>query len=158
MLQSIPLVPAILIIILAPVISLDDEEETRMTHKIARSISAWALRHNKDLTRKASIIVYGIEAMLSSLIGVSLIILVSMILRHCLLWIPFMIGFVPLRLFGGGYHASSHARCYMVITLAFSIAAIISIRFPFSVWGDIGLTVISCILIITLSPVPLELR
>ena len=64
---------------------------------------------------------YGFELLLSSVLGILIIVLISLISQRVFLWVPYMLGFVPLRLFGGGFHAKNHTGCILSFSIAFSI-------------------------------------
>lgn len=124
-----------------------------MTHDIACLISAWILRYHEEQDYKENIVIYGIEAILSSMIGVLLLLIISLVFRRALLWLPFMAGFVPLRISGGGYHARTHTRCYALIASTFLVALLCSLYYDIRFVPDIVVTMISCALIFRLAPV-----
>ncbi len=62
---------------------------------------------------------YGLELLLSSCIGVLILALVSAVAGKPILWIPYMLAFVPLRLTAGGYHANTHLGCILSFSLAY---------------------------------------
>jgi len=128
-------------------------ERIYMTHRAACMLTEWILSYNNDLVLNKSIIIYGIEAILSSIIGVVLLIGISFIFNQRFLWILFMLGFVPLRLYGGGYHAETHAICYFMTASVFLAAYTAALFLPFNWLLDAGLSVLSWIIIFRLAPV-----
>lgn len=68
---------------------------------------------------KERVIAYGYELMITSIVGILLLIVCSVISGFYLAWIPFVIGFAPLRTVAGGYHAPTRALCYLVTTAIF---------------------------------------
>lgn len=53
--------------------------------------------------QKIHIFAYGLELLYSSLAGVLALIIISAVGKKPFLWVPYLAGFVPLRLSGGGY-------------------------------------------------------
>ena len=62
---------------------------------------------------------YGLELLYSSLAGVVALMIISAVCEKPFQWIPYLAGFVPLRLSGGGYHAKSHFRCIFTFSLLY---------------------------------------
>lgn len=57
--------------------------------------------------------VYGVQLLLSTLINICCIIIVSALAALPFAWIPFLVGFVPLRVSAGGFHAKTPLRCFI---------------------------------------------
>lgn len=72
---------------------------------------------------KADAYVYGYELLISSVVSVLLVVLIAVVCGDVRYALSFLIGFIPQRIYIGGYHATSHTRCY----LAFSGLALICI-------------------------------
>lgn len=68
---------------------------------------------------KARVYAYGLELLYSSLAGVAVLIIASAICAEPFLWIPYLAGFAPLRLSGGGYHAKTHFRCIFAFSFLY---------------------------------------
>ena len=69
-----------------------------------------ALQHGNVVLR------YGYELLISSVVSVLLVILVSAVCGDVRYSLSFLIGFIPQRIYIGGYHATSHTRCYLAFT------------------------------------------
>ena len=65
---------------------------------------------------KADAYVYGYELLISSVVSILLVILISIVCGDVRYTFSFLIGFVPQRIYIGGYHATSHTRCYLAFT------------------------------------------
>lgn len=74
---------------------------------------------------KIHIYAYGLELLYSSLAGVVALIIISAVCGKPFLWIPYLAGFVPLRLSGGGYHANTHFSCFFTFSLLYSLVLLI---------------------------------
>lgn len=65
------------------------------------------------------IYVYGFELSISTLFSLSLILVLSLILGHIYYSFFFMLFFFTMRLFCGGYHANTYAKCFIITNLIF---------------------------------------
>lgn len=68
---------------------------------------------------KERVIVYGYELMITSTVGVLLLIVCSAASGLYLAWIPFIIRLAPFRTVAHSYHAPRYALCYLVTTAIF---------------------------------------
>lgn len=64
---------------------------------------------------------YGFELLISSAVGILCLIFLSMLSGIPLAWLPYLIGFIPLRVTGGGYHARTHFMCIFTFSAVFLI-------------------------------------
>ena len=62
---------------------------------------------------KADAYVYGYELLISSVVSVLLVVLIAVVCGDVRYALSFLIGFIPERIYIGGYHATSHTRCYL---------------------------------------------
>lgn len=65
---------------------------------------------------KADAYVYGYELLISSVVSILLVILIAAVCGDVRYALSFLIGFIPQRIYIGGYHATSHTRCYLAFT------------------------------------------
>lgn len=65
---------------------------------------------------------YGFEVILSSLVNMVILFTLSSILNVFTEMSCFLLTFIPLRIYGGGAHASSHSKCLMLFTLSMMAA------------------------------------
>uniref|UniRef100_UPI004025D3FC accessory gene regulator B family protein n=1 Tax=Faecousia sp. TaxID=2952921 RepID=UPI004025D3FC len=63
--------------------------------------------------------IYGFELLISSFVGIFCLILLSALCGIKYAWIPYLIGFIPLRVTGGGYHAKTHFMCIISFSAVF---------------------------------------
>lgn len=61
--------------------------------------------------------VYGVQLLLSTLVNIFCIAVVSVLAALPLAWIPFLVGFVPLRVSAGGFHAKTPLRCFITFSV-----------------------------------------
>ncbi len=70
---------------------------------------------------------YGIEITISSILNISLIIIISLLLGDIVSGIIFLMFFIPLRTYCGGYHATSYLRCNIVFSVTYAMVFFISV-------------------------------
>ena len=107
-----------------------------MVKEMSQKLTAQMVCSNVVDAARAPIYAYGIELLLSSLAGILALVTISLFLRAPFLWIPYLAGFIPIRLLGGGYHAKTNRSCITAFSFLYvaSLAAekthIISSVFP----------------------------
>lgn len=69
--------------------------------------------------------VYGVQLLLSTLINIFCIALISTAAGCSYAWIPFLLGFVPIRVTAGGYHAKTPLLCSTVFCGTYSIGIVL---------------------------------
>lgn len=68
---------------------------------------------------------YGFELLLSSVAGIAALFFLSVLVGKPTAWIPYLLGFIPFRLTGGGYHAKSHSSCITLFSVAYLVSMLI---------------------------------
>ena len=95
---------------------------------------------------------YGCELILTSVIGLMILICLSLLIGHPLAWLFFVISFAPHRISAGGYHADTHVICYIVTSLMFFLGAMTAYSFEWNWYAYLVVSVFSAILVIFLAP------
>lgn len=90
-----------------------------MIHLISDSLTRFMCKIIKIEDDMKDVHRYGIEITISSLLNIVLIILASLILSDVILGIIFLMVFISLRSFSGGYHANTYFLCNLTFTLTF---------------------------------------
>ena len=67
------------------------------------------------------IYIYGFELLLSSVIGIVVLMMISITRGTAFAWLSYLLGFIPVRITGGGYHAKTHFTCILSFSLVFLI-------------------------------------
>lgn len=99
-----------------------------MTERIAIACVSFLIAKGGISEAKREVLRYGTELIVASIIGILMIQVVSLILHIPAAWFFFLAGFVPLRLTAGGYHASTHFRCYAFFTSMFAFCLVIETK------------------------------
>lgn len=92
-----------------------------MLHRISQNI-AWFFFDEND-AYPLDIYIYGIELILSSLIGTVLVFGLGIVSGYAVESIIFMVSLSAVRIFSGGYHAYTYLKCNMI----FVISAVLSL-------------------------------
>lgn len=124
-----------------------------MTTQLARWSTSKLVQLGIVPQDKKSLTQYGLELLLTSLEGVALLISVSILSGHPWLWIPFLIGFAPLRTNAGGYHARSRRSCLIISTILYSICLLLAVTWHPHNAFPIAAAILSLIIVILLAPV-----
>lgn len=69
--------------------------------------------------------VYGVQLLLSTLINISCISVISTAVGCSYAWIPFLLGFIPIRVTAGGYHAKTPFLCSIVFCGSYCIGVLL---------------------------------
>jgi len=103
--------------------------------------------------KSEAVYAYGLELLISGFITTLAMGVISIIFRQPLAWILFLASFIPLRTTAGGYHASSHAKCFAITIASFTALLTLS-QIQFDLANVIlPLATFSFVLIILFSPV-----
>ncbi len=104
----------------------------KVSSKLAKRIADGSER------RKEAVYTYGIEIILSTMIGISSILIVSGLLHEFKLGVIFLLVFAPLRVFTGGYHAVTYFRCFLISNISYLFLLlfnnIIYTKLPLEIW------------------------
>ena len=97
-----------------------------MLKKIAVNLSKRLLSHNMITEELFDIYVYGFELLVSSLFSTVTVLLIGSILGRILQTIAFLITFILLRSYTGGYHANTYFLCSLVTFSSFGLVLTLS--------------------------------
>ncbi len=75
---------------------------------------------------REKIYIYGFELLLSSVIGIVVLMIISIAGGKAFAWLPYLLGFIPVRITGGGYHAKTHFTCILSFSLIFLFFLLLS--------------------------------
>lgn len=124
-----------------------------MIHKLAGTISSRLTDGGIIPRENISIYAYGMELLISSICGIVSLILISVALGHPFVWLPYLLGFVPLRVTGGGYHAKSHFKCIALFSSLFLLVTCLYQTFAISRQCLLISVVVATTVVLFFSPV-----
>lgn len=108
-----------------------------MLNRISSELASVLLKKVDKTQYDREVYVYGLELIISTLAGVLSILVVSIMLSDIMAGLVFLLSFVPLRLFAGGYHASTYWKCFLISNVTYIVLIIIN-NF---IWKAIGIGV-----------------
>lgn len=88
-----------------------------MISKISTLISNQLVKHKIISEDAQDVYKYGVEIIISSLIGFIIVVLVGIIFKALLQAMIFYVIFVALRSMTGGFHATTYLRCNIIFSL-----------------------------------------
>lgn len=102
-----------------------------MEEKLSRIISEYLISQGIGKPELFKVYMYGFELIISFLLSLFFIIFIGILLRKTIVTLVFLIVFILLRRFTGGYHAPSFVLCQ--ITTAFTYLAVIKASISFRI-------------------------
>ena len=103
-------------------------------------------------SEKREIVAYGLEIMLSTAISVLIITIIAVILGAFGETVLFLLPFMLLRTYSGGYHARTHFRCFLILFFTFCINLIFNL-FNVNTVIVVFSAIVSVIIILRFAPV-----
>lgn len=92
-----------------------------MFHSLSENIADFLLAKNCFEQENRSVYVYGTELVLSSLIGILIILFLSIVLNCFVKGLLFYLSFFTLRSYVGGLHCNTHLKCNLTFIGVFLI-------------------------------------
>lgn len=125
-----------------------------MFHNLAEDITFVLIKHKILDIEQRDVYIYGLEVILLNSIVLITFMLMSFLFKEWLHYLAFLVTFVPLRIFSGGYHADTSERCFLVSVFMYgaSLAAIKLIQNLSMNWFFLAAGVISVIVILVMTP------
>lgn len=111
------------------------KEEILVLNRISNELASVLLKKAKKTQYDREVYVYGLELIISTLAGMLSILAVSTMLSDITAGLVFLFSFVPLRLFTGGYHASTYGKCFLVSNISYIVLILINNL----IWKTVGI-------------------
>lgn len=124
-----------------------------MLNKIATKITKTMLVHKIIAEDMVDIYVYGFELLLSFLFNTAIIMIAGILLGRLLQTLMFLLIFVLLRSFTGGYHAKTYGVCTLVTFLVYGGVLLFSELFVPSMLFYGVLAIVGVALLLALVPI-----
>lgn len=123
--------------------------------KLSRSITELLVQNNIVRHEDADSCRYGLELMFSSVSEILCVLVISLIVGNFAETVVFFIAFMPLRVYGGGYHADTRFRCFLVLLAVYALLTLILFMLPQDIYRYIILcgTAFTFITVTALAPV-----
>jgi accessory gene regulator B len=90
-----------------------------MIELLSNNITDFFYSNNIIEENEKEIISYGLQLIISSIIGISLIFSFGIILNKVVETMIFIVTFIAIRMYSGGYHAKSYFKCNMTLVIIY---------------------------------------
>ena len=122
---------------------------------MSKKISSFFILNDIIKEEDKEVYEYSFELLLSTILNFVAVIIIALITRKILEATLFVLGFVPLRTLAGGYHASTHFRCFMILLFTYSVFLLTVFFIPIKFIEPAMIVMILCsiLLVFILSPV-----
>lgn len=124
-----------------------------MFHKSSRKIVNRLLKNGTICKSDYEIYLFGMEQLLMNVLDIVTVLLIGVMLNMFFHTIFFVVAFMLLRSYAGGYHASTPVRCYLLTTTITIIALSVMKYINFDGFVLFGLYIAASIVILMLAPV-----
>lgn len=124
----------------------------------AEDITFWLIKNKLLNIEKRSIYAYGIEVLLLNVSLGTALIVVSIFFRGLTFLLGYIVFFIPLRTFAGGYHMKSSSGCLLLSVSAYMATLLLYKRYPLVYENKISILffVLSLVLLVWLAPLENE--
>lgn len=121
--------------------------------KLADNIVKWMLSNQIIEEKKAVICRWGISHILDTIFNIITFLIIGILFKMPFETIVFTLGYIPLRIYAGGYHAKTPFRCWCLsnIILAVSLVIVQNAEKCYIAFGVLSL--IAVLVLIILMPV-----
>lgn len=93
--------------------------------KLSNSIVRWMLNNKIIEENKAVICRWGISHILDTVFNVATFLIIGILFKMPIETIVFTLGYIPLRIYAGGYHAKTPFRCWCLSNMILVVSLII---------------------------------
>lgn len=125
-----------------------------MITSLAQYITGILHKNNIIDSKKLDIYIYGFEIIVSGVISIFIGVALGIIFSQVLESIIFLIVFIFMRKYCGGYHADTYFKCNSIFMINISIVMLtLKIKFNYSIYLHFIIGLICIIIYITLAPI-----
>ena len=115
-----------------------------MIRRLSESIVRWQFRKNILTCEQSSLYQYAYEVMLNQAINMFLALLIAIALNAQIAVLVFLVSYIPLRSYCGGYHARTNGGCTIVSTILILLVCIIE---KMLYWDSVIIIIPICLII-----------
>src|SRR5690606_35879503 len=99
-----------------------------MATKFSHKIVDWLIANGTIKAEDREIYLYGLQQGLIMILNIITTIIIGFCLSMVWQSIVFMVAYIPLRSFAGGYHARTQLKCY-ILSIVLTLAVLMMIKF-----------------------------
>jgi len=89
--------------------------------RLSRKLSSFFIASEIIPAEDKEVYEYSFEILISTLISFTALLIFSLLTDTVLYTSIYLVGFIPLRLVAGGYHAKNHLRCFIILMCTYSL-------------------------------------
>jgi len=89
--------------------------------RMSRNISSYFVAQDIIQQEDIDVYAYSFEILISALMSSIALVILAVLSKTILYSALYLLGFIPLRLIAGGYHAKSHFRCFTILVISYSV-------------------------------------
>lgn len=124
-----------------------------MVRKVSKKVTDRLLSRNAIKDEDYEIYQYGLEQLFTSILNMLTLFVIGSIMGMIWQGIIFVLSFMLLRKYAGGYHASTPLRCYLLTTLIITVALSVMKYLEISILIYLVLLMVSSVIVYMLTPV-----
>ncbi|WP_326910859.1 accessory gene regulator ArgB-like protein [Sedimentibacter sp. MB31-C6] len=126
-----------------------------MINYLTNNITEYFCSNNIITDDEKDIYIYGLQLIISSVVGIILIISLGFILNNIINSILFLITFISIRMYSGGYHANSYIKCNVSLVIIYLLSIVVISIIPYNYISImyISMIILTIYIIIKYSPV-----
>ncbi len=125
-----------------------------MITSLAQHIAVLLLKKEVIDGKKLDIYIYGFEIMISSAINILIGIIIGTLFFQFIECVIFLVVFIYMRKYCGGYHADTYLKCNLVFALnLLAFIAIINLSINFPIYIIIGINICCIVIIAIFAPI-----
>lgn len=124
-----------------------------MFAKVAKQLAVQLEENQIIKSDDRELYVYGLNQGMSILLNIATTLGIGLLFGTVLQLVVFMVAYIPLRSYAGGYHARTPVRCYLISIAMLTIISLLIKYITLVRWVYLIETVISSVIIAILSPV-----
>lgn len=122
---------------------------------MSKKISSFFVANSIVIKEDIEFYEYSLEIFLSTILNFVAIVIMAVLTKSILITSVYLLGFIPLRLIAGGFHATTHLKCFLVLmgTYVTYLAIIKCIPHTWIFCSTIIANLVALVLIFILAPV-----
>lgn len=126
-----------------------------MIEKIAKKVVTWQVQKDYLLIKDETLYIYAYELLIGQAVNILIACFLAIVFHVYTIVLIFLVSYIPLRSYAGGYHAKSYNMCTIASTVMVCIVCIAAKVIPYDsiIWLNLAGGMISGILIFKLAPV-----
>ena len=90
-----------------------------MITQLSGRISSFFVKQGIIEAEDSEVYAYSFEIMISTLISFFALLVISVLTGTVVFMLMYLVGFIPMRVVAGGFHAKTHFRCFVTLMIAY---------------------------------------